>query len=46
MSSTVSQPCDVDACQLLASGDFDQTMLRLAFVVYGGINRVGGNGAG
>jgi hypothetical protein len=29
-----------DARQLLVSGAFDQAMLRLAFVVYGGINRV------
>ena len=29
-----------DARQLLASEALDQTMLRLAFVVYGGINRV------
>ena len=29
-----------DARQLLASGAFDRAMLRLAFVVYGGINRV------
>ncbi len=29
-----------DARQLLASDEFDQQMLRLAFVVYGGMNRV------
>lgn len=29
-----------DARQLLAKGAFDQELLRLAFVVYGGINRV------